>query len=220
MGIQIDTKVTSVIVYPDRARVTSRGHCVLSEGLQEIVIGELPLSMMPDSIRASGRGEARVRIRGVDVRSKHYVEPPSQTINTLEKEIQRVSLELKTLEDHASVTSASIGHLDGLRKETNTYAWGLARGRATVSDQIALLRFFEEEDTRLREERRQVEEEQRTLKDLLAKLGAELAQNRSAQPRRRFEATLEVEALSPGAFEVDLSYVVNNAGWRSLYICG
>jgi len=217
MEIPVETTVVSAVVYPDRARVTGRGRCDLTEGLHQIVIGELPLALEPESVRASGRGTARVRLRGVDVQRRHYVQAPSEAVTALEKEIERVSVEVSALNDRAAVKQASIDHLTGLRQATENYAWGLARGRTTVENQAALMRFFEEEDTRLRADLRELGEEQRARQDELAKLQAELNEKHSARPRQRYEARLEVEALSAGDFDVEISYVVNRAGWRPLY---
>ncbi len=217
MEIPVETTVMSAAVYPDRARVTSHGRCELAEGMHQIVIGELPLAMDSESVRATGRGTARVRLRSVDVQRRHYVQAPSEAVVALEKEIERVSAELGALDDRAAIIQASLDHLDGMRKATDNYAWGLARGRTTVENQTSLMRFFEAEDARLRADRRVLGEEQRVRRDELTKLKAELDQLHSAQPRQRYEARLEVEALSAGDFEVELSYVVDSAGWRPLY---
>ena len=90
-------------------------------------------------------------------------------------------------------------------------------GEYTVERQAELMRFFEEEDARLRGDLRELDEEQRALKESLAKLQAELDQLRSARPRQRHEVRLEVEALSAGNFETEITYVVGRAGWRPLY---
>jgi len=217
MEIPVETTIKSAVVYPDRARVTSHGRCDLTEGLHQIVIGELPLAMEPESVRAAGQGTARVRLRSVDVQHRYYVQAPSEAVTTLEKEIERTSSALKALEDRAAVKQASVDHLDGLRKATENYAWGLARGRTTVENQASLIRYFEEEDTRLRADLRELGEERRERQAELTKLQAELDRIRSARPRQRYEARLEVEALAPGYFDVELSYVVGQAGWKPLY---
>lgn len=217
MEIPVETTVTTVVVYPDRARVTSRGRCELIEGLHQIVIGELPLAMEPESVRAAGAGSARVRLRSVDVQRRHYAAAPSGNVVSLEERIEKLQMELQALVDGQAVKQASVEHLEGLREATTEYARGLARGRSTIENQADLMRFFEEEDTRLRGDLRALVEEQRSLKDELAKLQAELDQMRSARPRQRYEARLEIEALSAGDFEVEVNYVVGRAGWRPLY---
>ncbi len=217
MEIPVETSVTAVVVYPDRARVTTHGRCELTEGTHRIVVGELPLVLEPDSVRASGQGAARVRLRSVDVVRRHYAQTPSAKATDLEKRIEKLQDELQELDDRQTVKQASVEHLNGLRGATNEYAWGLARGRTTAENQATLMRFFEAEEARLREELRSLDEEQRGRKDELTKLQAEFDQIISARPRQRYEARLEVEALSAGYFDVEVNYIVGRAGWRPLY---
>lgn len=217
MDIAVENTVTDVTVYPDRARVTSRGQADLTEGIHQLVIGDLPLALEPESVRATGSGAARVRLRSVDVQRRHYVQAPAANVIALEARIETLQGQVQALDDQMAVRQSSIGHLDGLRKATTEYAWGLARGRHTVEKQAELLHFFEEEETRLRGELRGLEDEKQALKDELVKLQAELEQIRAARPRQRYEARLEVEVLSPGAFTAEVNYVVNRAGWRPLY---
>lgn len=217
MEIPVETTVTSVIVYPDRARVTCRGRSELSEGVHQLVIGELPLALETESVRASGRGTARVRLRSVDVQRRHYAAAPTANVAALEEQVVATQSRLQRLVDRQAVKQASINHLDGLRAATPEFARGLARGRSTVESQAALMRFFEEEDARVRVELRALEDEQRVVKDELGKLQAELEQIRSARPRQRYEARLEVEVLAAGDFTVEVNYVVGRAGWRPLY---
>lgn len=222
MEIPVETVITAVVVYPDRARVTCRGRCELPEGLHQIVIGELPLALEPESVRAAGAGTARVRLRSVDVHRRHYAQAPVANVQALEAQIEELQDELQALDDRQAVKQASIDHLDGLREATTEYAWGLARGRSTVENQANLMRFFEEEDARLRGDLRALDTEQRDLKERLSKLQAELDQLRAARPRQRYEARLEVEAVSAGSFEPEITYVVGQStggrtGWRPLY---
>lgn len=217
MEITVTTNVAAVVVYPDRARVTSTGRAELTAGLHQLIIGELPLALEPESVRAAGTGTARVRLRSVDVQRRHYVQAPAANVIALEEQVQRAQAELQALDDRQAVIQASIAHLGGLRGATTEYAWGLARGRHTVEKQADLMRFFEEEDTRLRGDLRVLDEKQRAARDELAKLQAELDQLRAARPRQRYEARLEVEALAAGDFEVEVTYVVGRAGWRPLY---
>ena len=217
MEIPVETTITTVVVYPDRARVTCRGQAELPAGLHQLIIGELPLALDPESAPARGAGTARVRLRGVDVQRRHYAQTPAANVIALEEQIERLQDQLQALVDRQSVKQASIDHLTGLRQATTEYAWGLARGRNTAENQATLMRFFEEEDARLRVELRALDVEQRDLHEELAKLQAELDQLRSARPRQRYEARLEVEALSAGDFAVEVTYVVGRAGWRPLY---
>src|SRR5690606_27764758 len=102
----------------------------------------------PDSVRAAGRGTARVRLRSVDVQRRHYAAAPSANVVDLEERIERRQQDLQAIIDRQAVKQASIKHLNGLRDSTDEYARGLARGRSTIANQSELMRFFEEEDSR------------------------------------------------------------------------
>lgn len=217
MEIIVDATVSRVTVYPDRARVTCLGRCDLPQGLHQIVIGELPLLLDPESVRAAGSGSARVRMRGVDVVRRHYTDAPSAAVQALEKEIRKIDDRLSALADQRTVVQSSINHLDGLRSATTEFAWGLARGKSTTDNQASLMRFFESEDGRLRADLRDLTGTERELRDELDKLQRELNELRSAHPRQRYEVRLEIEAETSGSFEPEIRYVVSGAGWRPLY---
>ena len=64
---------------------------------------------------------------------------------------------------------------------------------------------------------RQLEQEQRTLMRRLQKLQAELKQIKSTKPPQQYQAQIEVEVLTDGRFQPEVSYVVSQAGWQPLY---
>ena len=217
MNFSVETTINAVVVFPDRARVTARGSINASAGVHELTIGDLPMVMDPESVRVSGAGTAGVRIRSVDVRRRHYEKSPSTDVRALEDQIQNLRNDLQGYDDAAAVKSASLEHLAGLRRATTEYADGLARGKSSIDHQGQLIRFFEEEDTRLRSELRQLGIQQRELHESIAKLQSELEELRSAQARQRMEVVVEIEVVEAGVFEPEVNYVVSRAGWRPLY---
>ena len=103
MEIVVETAVSEVVVYPDRARITSRGRCQLDEGLHYLVIGDLPLVMEPESVRAAGAGSARVRLRSVDVQHRHYAQAPAANVLELENRIGQQTDAVQALKDRAAI---------------------------------------------------------------------------------------------------------------------
>jgi uncharacterized protein (TIGR02231 family) len=217
MEFPVEVTVNEVTIYPDRARVTCHGQCELPEGIHTIIVGELPLVLDPESVRATGMGTAHVRLRGVEIIKRYYVDSPDVTVHALEEQIEALHDQLRTLTDRQAMMRSSIEHINGLRGATREFAWGLARGRSTTENQAALMRFFEEEDARIRQNIHDLERSERTFRDQLDKLQKELDSHQTARPRQRYEARLEVEVLVPGGFEPELSYNVSRAGWRPLY---
>lgn len=217
MEHSVDVVVTAVTVYPDRARVVCQGQADLAEGAHVLVIGELPLALEPESVRAQGAGSAHVRLRSVDVTRRRYTVAPSKKVQELEEALEERRQALQAVHDARAGAEATLAHLDGMRGETEQYARGLARGQSTVEDQVRLLAFFEEQDARMRSEIRDLGAQAREIQREIDKLAAELEQLRSARPRQRYEVRLDVEVLKAGTFNPEISYVVNQAGWRPLY---
>ncbi len=217
MELVIETAVSQVTVYPDRARVTVEGVSTVEAGTLRLVVEELPLVLEPESVRVTGKGTAKVRILGVDVTRSYYVDTPSAKVQDLEQQIELVEGELRVVQDEKSGWQSRAKYLEGLREATAEFARGLARGRIDVAQQGELLGFMHEEGEQLRAALRTLDQQQRDLTKRLEKLRLELKGLQSARPRQRFQARIDAEAMSAGEFELSLSYVVQKAGWRPLY---
>lgn len=217
MNIEIASTISAVTVYPDRARVTRVGECEVTAGLHRLLFTDLPLSIDKNSVRVVGKGTAEVRILSVDVTLRFFEETPSEKVRELESEIEAVKEELAVLKDRESVLEMQIKHLSGLWLATEEYAKGLSRGRSTVEEQAKLVAYLREQDEMVTAEKREIDQLKRPLMRKLTKLQQELKQLQNSAPSRRYEAQVEVEALTDGTFHPSLSYVVENAGWQPLY---
>ena len=213
----IESQVVQVTVYPDRARVTRQGTGEITTETQKIILDELPTTLLPDSVRVAGRGTARVRIQGVDTKWHYYIEMPTTRVCDLEQEIQKLEDESRGLTDQKAGLAARMKYLEGLASATLEFAKGLSRGRTTIEDQNQLVSFLAGQDNAIRAELRALDLSQRELNKQLEKLRNELKQIQNARPRQRYRATIEVVVSEPGNFTVELSYVVQNAGWQPLY---
>ncbi len=215
--IIVETTISKVTVYPDRAQITCRGTCAITSGIHQLLIEELPLVLAPESVRASGEGSVRVRLLGVDVTRRHYEETPAEQVRQLELDIERLEDEKRVLEDEKAGWLAHAKYLNGLREATTEFAKGLSRGRTSIEDQTQLTQFLQAQDSDMRAAVRKLEIAQRELNRRLQKLRRELKDVSAARPRQRYQAMIEVEAMGEGDFQAELTYLVRNAGWQPLY---
>ena len=74
---ELTTTIVAVTIYPNRVRLTRRGLVKLKAGTHAIEIPGLPLSLNPDSLRASVYGSASARLLGVQVKRIFYSDKPS-----------------------------------------------------------------------------------------------------------------------------------------------
>ncbi len=217
MDVSVEIALRNVTVYPDRARVSGLGGCELAVGRHRLIVPNLPLTMDTNSIRVRGSGTAKVRLLGVEVTRQFFEESPAEAVRTLEAQIEEVQDSLRVLEDQKAGWQAHGTYLDGIRQATAEFAKGLSRGKTTVAEQQQVIAFLQEQDEAMRSAVRQLEQEQRVFMRRLQKLQQELKQIRSAKPPQQYQAQIEVEVLSDGRFQPEVSYVVNQAGWQPLY---
>lgn len=214
---QLTTALKNVTVYPDRARVVRQGALHLEPGLHTLVIGELPVQLNPDSLRASAWGTARARLLGVQVQRSFYSETPTEQVRQLEQQVETLQDELKKLDAHAELTRQSRQVVDKLAGHTELYATALAAGELSVASQLALLDGLSARASQLDETLQTLSVQRRGLEHELQKVTKELEQLRSLRPRERYQAQVEVEVLQPGELSVELSYVTGGAHWKPCY---
>jgi uncharacterized protein (TIGR02231 family) len=213
----IDTRVNAVTVFPDRARVTRTGRVTLTAGSHIVEITQLPLVLLPDSLRAAGQGTARAKLLGVASRLEHYYETPAQAALQLEQQIQKATDADAELAARALVAEKEQKSLDALAAESEMFARGLALRNRSPEEQGALFAFISGRGRALQAELLAVSRERRDLAKEIDRLKRELAAIQSARPKQRFGAVVELDVSAAGDLELALSYVVTGAGWQPLY---
>jgi len=213
----IETQVTAVTVFPDRARVTRTGRASLPAGTQLLEIAQLPLALLPDSLRAAGKDTARARLLGVASRLEHYYETPADAALQLEKQIQATTDADAELAARAAVDEKEQKSLDALAGESEMFARGLALRSRTAEEQGALYDFISRRSRALQADLLAIGRDRRDLAKELDRLRRELGAVQSARPKQRFSAVVELEVSAAGDLELELTYVVTGAGWQPLY---
>lgn len=207
----------SVTLFPDRARVTRRASAALEPGVHRLEIPDLPMSLLPDSVRASGRGTARARLLGVGLQIRNYVDTPAEAARDLEVKIQAAMDADADLAAQAGVLERAQRAVDGLSQQSEMFARGLALCGRSTDEQGAVFDFLDGRGRALQTDLLAVARKRRELAKELDRLRRELAQIQSARPRQRYAATVEVEAAAGGNLEIELTYVVQPARWQPLY---
>jgi uncharacterized protein (TIGR02231 family) len=214
----LTTTISEVVVFLDRARVTRRGSLTLAAGTHSIEFANLPLVMQPDSVRAAGGGTARAALLGVDVQRVFFNESPATEIQSLEQQIEALTLQDKALLDQAAALNTQLGFVKNLAdKSAEQLARGLAFSRAELGQGDNLLKFVQQQMDRTQAALREIDPQRTGLARQIAKLTNDLNARRSARPSERYSAFVEVEVAQAGELTLELTYVVNNARWTALY---
>jgi len=210
-------EVAEAVVYPDRARLTAASALDLDVGDHRIIIQNLPLLVIRESVRVSGQGVAKVQIASVDVRRSFYERTPVAKVREIEDQIRDLGDERQVLTDEESILHAQREYLDGLRKATVQYAKGLARGKTKIEDYARLADFLADHDRALRASVRDLDIKKRDLADRLEKLNSELNELNTGRTKQGYQAVVDLVAESGGTFNLALSYLIRKSSWRPLY---
>jgi uncharacterized protein (TIGR02231 family) len=213
----VETQPIAVTIFPDRARVTRTGQATLQTGPQRLEIGNLPLALLPDSVRAAGRGTAYARLLGVTTRLENFVETPAEAVRELEQKIQALEDADADLAARTSIAEKEQEHLDTLAAQSETYARGLALRNRTVEEQAAFFDFFNGRSRALQTERLALARQRREQAKELDRLRRELKALQSARPRQRYTAVVELDVTQAGEFRLELTYQATGASWKPLY---
>ncbi|MEV0127861.1 DUF4139 domain-containing protein [Dactylosporangium sp. NPDC050688] len=212
----MDNSIVAVTVYPTQARVTRRGQSTLDAGEQTVEVGPLPLSMDPDSIRVSGRGPATVL--GVDVVLRRRAVPSDGTVTAVQQERRALTDELAEIGDTETVLRQRQAFLTTLgERASGAYARALATGAAAPDTVTAFTTTVGGELTSVLAGIRELQHRRTQVTDRVAALDRQLADlSGKREPDARY-AVVALAVSAPGPVELDVSYQVPDAGWRSTY---
>ncbi|MEO8285739.1 MAG: mucoidy inhibitor MuiA family protein [Chloroflexota bacterium] len=211
----VDTSITDVTVYTDRARVTRRGTTHLSSGEQTLSIQNVPTSLQDDSVRAAGRG-AGVRILGVETVTNYVTVSPEEDLATLQKELESLQDEDAALADGAAAEDARQEYLKNLRISTSqTLPRGIAYGKAGMDSVTALTKFIEDEFAASQGTKREIAQQRRDLARQIEAVQKRLEPRWDSQERRGINVI--VEAAAETDFDLEVTYSVVGASWSPLY---
>ena len=181
----ITTQVIAVTVFPDRARVTRSGRLPLEPGNQRLEVTTLPLGLLPDSVRAGGRGTARAKLLGVATRLENFVETPVEAARELERQIQEAEDADTALLGQIAVVEKEQKYLEGLAGQSEMFARGLALRDRAPEAQGAIFDFVSHRSRRLQSEQAAFNKQRRELAKTLDRLRRELKAIQSAWPSLR-----------------------------------
>lgn len=216
--IATPSRMTSVIVYTDRALTTRSATISFKPGDYLIAFESLPVLIQDDSVRVEGKGSAGAKIVGLEVKRAFLERSGEKRVKELDEQIRGLELLSGALDARKAGLSSQKAFLESIR-----VAWGdriskeLAVGRPTSEELRDASGFVGAEVTRIEEATREVEAEKKRIKDKIDALQRQ--RNESTGSRRKEAKSVEVmlEITREGSLTLDLAAVIPRAGWQPSY---
>lgn len=214
-----DAPITAVTVFGDGALVRRDGRVSLSAGSQPVVIGDLPDTVDPASVRVTVRGTGLALVN-VDVRQDFRPSPVREESARLRAEVDRLRDALQVLEDSDMAEQASLDFLGHLSEAAATsFARAASFGRVGLDELDGMARHLTGGTSDALERRREIAAGKRTVARQLE--AAEKQLTLSDKAGRKADAIVvvsaTVEAAAATEATIELSYHTSGASWHPLY---
>jgi uncharacterized protein (TIGR02231 family) len=218
-GTSLEAPIAAVTVFTDGARVQRSGVVNLEPGLWPVVVGNLPASVDPDSVRIAARGQA-LALLNVEVHRRYRTDPLREETGRLRSEVERCRDAVQALDDEDAGEQARLGFLGHLSEAAATaLARAVSFGRSDHDDLARMAGHLATDTTSALERRREISARRRAAVRELEAAEQRLAdaEERTSRSVEAAEVTATVEASDATRAEVELSYHVPGASWRPLY---
>lgn len=208
-------KIDAITVYRGQALVTRLVEVPGPGGLREVVVTDLPHSVIPGSLYAESAD-------GVEVRSVRYRERPvaqdvREEVRQLDEQIRGVQDQLATNQRSAQVLEEQKQYLAKLEQFTAPTAQvELSKGILNAETLKSLTLFQFEQRQQLAENQLKLAREQRDLNEKMALLQRQRAELTGGSARTVREAVIFANLPAAGG-KLRVRYVVSNATWMPSY---
>ncbi|MEG4506609.1 mucoidy inhibitor MuiA family protein [Microcoleus sp. F6_B4] len=214
----LDTSISEVTVYTDRALVTRRGTVSLTGNERELAIASVPATLETESVRATGAGTVAVRLLGVRSETVFSSEPVGDRTAELTQQIQELETQKRAINDKITARKIQLKFVEGLsEKSVGFFSSSIAKQQVGLNETDKLLNFLGTNYLKYVSAIAQYERQQRELDKQIEALRQQLWQVQTPHSQQTFNIIVTVEPSGSGNFELEVSYVVMRARWTPLY---
>jgi uncharacterized protein (TIGR02231 family) len=218
-GTSLDAPIVAVTVFRDGARVQRSGTVSVEPGLRPVVIGGLPASMDPASVRVAARGPG-LALLDVEVHHRYRTDPLREETARLRADVDRCRDLVQGLDDEDTAEQARLSFLSHLAESAATaLARAVSFGRAGHDDLAQMAGHLTADTGDSLGRRREISARRRSARRELeaAEQRLEAAETRADHTVAFTEVSATLEAGAATSAEIEVSYHVRGASWRPLY---
>lgn len=211
----LNSTITAVTVYPDRASITRHVSIQLTAGEHELHFDNLPIRTEDSSLQISADGDVPITILDVTSRQQRIINPASERLQKLDNEIQGIQQQLNVLADQESVLKNQQTFIEQM--QNSTIGANDKANRPSINQIQEVMELANTSLNNLLTEQRRVKTEQQELTNQLKVLQNKrypLQKNNDLQVKN---VTVRVLLDKPGKIDLNLTYITYGARWYPTY---
>lgn len=209
--------IRSVTVYRNSAQVMRIASLQLQQGINTVVVNNLPMYLQDDSVRVSAKGTAKAIINKIEIARSFHAESADKNILAIDAEILSLERNIGLLDAKKAGLIAQAGFIDSIKS-----AWGsriagmLGSGKPVIAELNEAITFAGNSTIKVEEQKWGLENNIALLKD---KIEAMKRKKHEIGVDRKESKKVEIEffVIKEGTLTFELSSVVNKASWEPSY---
>lgn len=218
--ITAESTINKVTVYPNAALISRHVTTKLPAGIHSIIIPGIVSYFDENSLRVTGQGNEEIKIYSAQARKKFLTEDPSARMKELNDQIQKVSDDMRIINNRKEVLAQKRAFLDSLRIYADEQ---LPKEMVTkmpqTSELESMLKFY---DSNLSDNFAQLVDCDNKLRDLQEKLNALQAEQAkigiNQGTKMRNDIIVDVETAKATSADFFISYLIpGSAYWHPVY---
>ncbi|MCX6355496.1 MAG: mucoidy inhibitor MuiA family protein [Candidatus Aureabacteria bacterium] len=214
----VASTITTVTVYEDRALVTRRTELKIEPGEKVVAFAGLPAGLMESSLRATGKGTAKVTILGLETEPQYLKEAKDERVKALEDEIDKLEEKSLAEEDRGKTVDLQIKFIDSIKSSvSDKISREMLLRELDPAEWGKVVEFLGKESNALNPALRETQKNMRDVKKEIDAAKKKLNQIVSALPREQKNVKVTLAAANGGDFTLDLSYMINGASWEPVH---
>ncbi|MHA2069510.1 MAG: mucoidy inhibitor MuiA family protein, partial [Candidatus Thorarchaeota archaeon] len=217
MTNDITTRIASVTVFRDGARVTRVGKEQLVPGEQTVLVKGISYLAQSDSFRVKGRGSAV--LKGIDVKQITQTFEPEGDLGALVEELEKLVKEHDVISGRIEHQNTRLGFLSAISQQFSTEF-----GKWYAAGESEMVQLDQMDKTSLKlttDAKKKIRELNDELEELNTKISVVQTNIYKVQGRRHTETTKEVKVLlevkENTEIELEITYQLGSAGWSPTY---
>ncbi|KAJ2921387.1 hypothetical protein H1R20_g15702, partial [Candolleomyces eurysporus] len=208
----VDSKITGVSVYSDRAEVSRAFRFPVKTGQNQVIISGLPKALNHDSLRVEGKGAGTIQDVTISQAKPPVISTPQEAKTSPElKRLQSNKTDIEqTIHRNVQAQTSLVKYLESLSSQ-QTPSNKLAE---IVSDYDTIMGDLQKKMNRLSEE---LQEVQASIAVEELSLQAATGEQKKWNPNLSLNVTVGIFASVDGDVELGLIYAVNRTSWTARY---
>lgn len=212
----LETKITAVAVYPDRARVTRTGRISLEPGAATVTCKNLPYQLDPSSVRAAGKGNARL----TGVQTTRHLDSQAQAgpAQAAQDRLQALLDQDHILADEQDAWTQRLTVVKEIGgKGGENFSQSVARGKLSLQELTGVLDYLSQSHEAASNILRDLSIRRRELQKQIQAAKQEAEKVRNAAALETMQAHVNLDVKTAGEVEIEVTYAIYNASWNALY---